>query len=81
MGDAITFIASVYKVQTVVDHGVQITFDLPETAIMQAAMLMECKRMGVVLSIEAKPLEQNTAAAGTPDGKKSRPAKLSLRSG
>lgn len=81
MGDAIVFSAAVYKVQTLVDHGVRVTLDLPETAIMQAAMLMECKRMAVVLSVEAKPFEQNVTATDTPDGKKSRQPRASLRGG
>ena len=49
MGDAIVFDAAVYKVQTLVDGGVRVTLDLPETAIPQMAMLAECKREGVPL--------------------------------
>lgn len=79
MAEAITFMCAVQKVQTLVDHGVRVTLDLPETAIMQAAMLMECKRMGVVLDVTALPVVQNQQSADTPDGKKGRPEKLSLR--
>ena len=43
-GSKIEFQAVVYKVQTLVDGGLRLTLDLPESAIPQAAMLMECKR-------------------------------------
>ena len=46
---------------------------------MQAAMLMECQRMGVVLDVTAMPKVQNEAQADTADGKKSRPEIKSLR--
>jgi hypothetical protein len=47
----IVFKAAVYKVQTLVDGGLRITLDLPETAIIQAAQLMECKREEKALTI------------------------------
>ncbi len=47
------FPATVYKVQTLVDQGIRVTLDLPEDAIEQAALLMACKRDGVVLTITA----------------------------
>lgn len=50
----IRFDAEVYKVQTLVDGGLRVTLDLPETAIPQAAMLIECKRERIPLVIEAK---------------------------
>mgnify|MGYP000854735698 FL=1 len=46
--------AQVQKVQTLVDGGLRLTLDLPETAIPQAAMLMEIKREGAVLIFEAR---------------------------
>lgn len=49
----ITFTAEVYKVQTLVDQGLRLTLDLPETDIPQAAMLMECKREGIPLRFTA----------------------------
>lgn len=52
--EPIRFVAVVQKVQTLADGGLRITLDLPETAIMQAAELMVCKRDGVVLDIECK---------------------------
>lgn len=54
----ITFPATVYKVQTLIDGGIRITLDLPETAIPQAAMLMECKREGIALILKATADEQ-----------------------
>jgi hypothetical protein len=53
----IEFTAAVYKVQTLVDGGLRITLDLPETEIAAAAMLMECKRNEVVLAVTAQPTE------------------------
>lgn len=52
--DPIRFVAAVQKVQTLVDGGIRVTLDLPETAIEQAAGLMVCKREGVPLLIECK---------------------------
>lgn len=50
----IVFSATVEKVQTLVDGGLRITFDLPEDAIAQAAQLMACKREGIALTVEVK---------------------------
>lgn len=50
----IVFDGAVYKVQTLADGGIRVTLDLPETAIAQAAMLMECKREGIALEFTAK---------------------------
>ena len=50
----IVFSAIVYRVQTLADGGLRVTLDLPETAIPQAAMLMECKREEIPLTFEAK---------------------------
>lgn len=79
LAEAIVFPAAVVKVQNMVDHGLRVTLDLSESYIMQAAMLMECQRMGVVLEITAMPVVQNEAKADTPDGKKARPEARSLR--
>lgn len=46
-----SFVATVYKVQTLVDNGLRVALDLPEGAIQQAAMLMECQRQGIVLEV------------------------------
>ncbi len=52
--EKIVFVAEVYKVQTLIDGGVRVTLDLPETAIPQMAMLAEVRRQGLVLQFEAK---------------------------
>lgn len=51
--DAILFIAEVQSVKTLVDGGLRVTFDLPESAIAEVAKLMECKREGWVLRVGA----------------------------
>jgi hypothetical protein len=50
--NVIAFPAVVEKVQTLVDGGIRVTLDLPEDAIKQAAMLMECKREMIPLRVE-----------------------------
>lgn len=77
MTDPIVFVASVQKVQTLVDQGLRVTLDLPEDSIMQMAMLAECKRHGVALTVSATPI--NNTGDDSIDGKKSRPAVKSLR--
>jgi len=52
--DPVHFVAVVQKVQTLADGGLRVTLDLPESAIMQAAELMVCKREAVVLDVECK---------------------------
>ena len=47
----IKFSATVEKVQTLVDGGIRITFDIPEDAIAQAAALMACKADGIPLTV------------------------------
>jgi hypothetical protein len=49
--NAIEFPAVVYKVQTLVDGGIRLTLDLPEHAIPQAALLMDCKRTEKALMV------------------------------
>jgi hypothetical protein len=56
--ETIVFPAEIYKVQTLVDNGVRITLDLPETCIMQMAQLAECKRAGIVLEFTARALDK-----------------------
>lgn len=50
----IKFQATVARVQTLADGGIRVTLDMPESAVMEAAQLMECKRWGVVLDVTAK---------------------------
>ena len=52
--DALTFDATVAKVQTLVDNGLRITLDLPEQAIEAAAVLMALKRQGSALKVTVK---------------------------
>jgi hypothetical protein len=52
----IRFIAEVYKVQTVVDGGIRLTVNLPETAIAEAGLLMECKRQSIALDVVCSAL-------------------------
>lgn len=49
--DALTFDATVAKVQTLVDNGIRLTLDLPEQAIEAAAVLMALKRQGSALKV------------------------------
>jgi len=52
--ELISFQAIVYKVQTLVDNGLRVTFDLPEQAVAAAAQLMELKRLGAALTVRVK---------------------------
>ena len=54
MAEKISFWATVAQVRTLADGGIRITLDLPEDAIMQAAQLMECKRVGAVLEVSVR---------------------------
>lgn len=47
--EQIEVIAAVSKIQTLVDGGLRVTLDLPESAIVEAAWLMVCKRDGVAV--------------------------------
>jgi hypothetical protein len=62
MSEVIKFEAAVYKVQTLQDHGIRVTLDLPETAIPQMAMLAECQRQGIPLLFEVKAIDSNIGA-------------------
>ncbi len=53
-GARIVFPASVNQVRTMVDGGLRVVLDLPETAIPQAAMLMQCKVDGIPLVFTAR---------------------------
>lgn len=57
--DAVTFDAVVYKVQTLVDGGLRVTFDLPESAIPQVSRLMEFKRTEQPLRVACAASEDN----------------------
>lgn len=55
--ETINFKAQIYKVQTLVDGGLRITLDLPETALKQASQMIECKARHALLEIVALPVE------------------------
>jgi len=59
----IVFCAAVYKIQTLADGGIRLGLDLPESAILQVAQLMECKRQGFVGEVTYRPV----AAEMTPN--------------
>lgn len=59
MAEALTFPAQVVKVQTLVDSGLRLTLDMPETEIVAFAWLAQCKRDGIALNITAQPLHNN----------------------
>ena len=55
--DALVFQAIAARVQTMADNGLRVTLDLPEGAVVQAAQLMELKRIGSVLRVTVDPAE------------------------
>jgi hypothetical protein len=55
----IRFVASIYKVQTLVDGGIRINLDLPETAIDAAAAMMRAKQAGAVIEVAAIAINKN----------------------
>lgn len=58
--EAITFMAQVYKVQTLVDGGIRVTLDLPETDIKSMTELVKVKQAGAVLEVAAVPVLQES---------------------
>lgn len=78
-GNQIEFTGSVARVRTMADGGLRFEFDAPESAIMQAAQLMECKRFGVPLKVVIEPIYQvePETKEGETDGKRDRVIKRS----
>lgn len=62
IGESISFPAQVAKCQTLVDNGLRITFDLPESEIIAFAWLAQCKRDGIVLMLTCQPGGHNARA-------------------
>lgn len=60
----IRFVGVVYKLQTLVDGGIRLSIDLPETAIAEMAMLAETKRDGMVLRFDATVVDQHDSNFG-----------------
>lgn len=56
MTEPITFQAQVARIQTLADGGLRLTLDMPEGAILAAAQLMECKRLGVAGDVTYTPM-------------------------
>lgn len=55
-GEPIEFYATVEKVQTMQrDGAIRVYLDLPETALLEMARLVECKIRGVVVDFVAMP--------------------------
>ena len=50
--NAIVFQAAVSQVRTLADGGIRLQLDMPEDAIPQMAMLAECKRAGIYLTVK-----------------------------
>jgi hypothetical protein len=57
VGEALTFVAEIYKVQTLVDRGLRVTLDLPEDAVVEVAKLMEYRRQGIGVQVTIEPEE------------------------
>ena len=53
----IEFVAQIAKVQTLVDGGIRLTLDLPETETLVMAQMAEMKRLNGVVKINAEPYE------------------------
>ena len=49
--NAVSFVATVAKVQTLADSGLRVWLDLAEHELIPAAWLMDCQRRGVVLRV------------------------------
>ena len=62
--EVIKFVASVSQVRTLADGGLRVVMDFSENDVLQAAQLIECKRFGVPLSVECKPVKQETSEVG-----------------
>ena len=55
---AIQFEAVVAKVQTLADGGLRFTFDVDEKCVVQAAELIEIKRLGVTVEVRCDDRRQ-----------------------
>lgn len=51
----INFACEVIRVQTMQDGAIRVILDLPEYAIEQMAMLVECKRQGLAINATLTP--------------------------
>ena len=78
MSEPIKCTGIVYKVQSLAGNGIRVSIDLPDSAIMQAAMFMECQRMQVLLDIECTAVD-SSIGGNAHDNKQGRPETKSLR--
>jgi hypothetical protein len=62
------FPAEIVKVQTLADHGIRVTLDLPETAIAEASKLMVFQATDVIADITVRPLNNKVNKNGTTKG-------------
>lgn len=60
----IEFVASIAKVQTLVDGGIRLTLDLPEHETLVMAQMAEMKRLNGLVKIHAEPYENITETNG-----------------
>jgi hypothetical protein len=51
----IKFTADVHQVKTLIDGGISVSLDLPESATEQARKLMDCRRDNVILEVVILP--------------------------
>jgi hypothetical protein len=76
----ITLSAGVTGVKTDKDGNVLVSLQLIGRYPMEVAALIECQRIGAVLTVDITPEEQQTGEPSH-DTKKSRPYRLSYRNG
>ena len=57
---SIQVIAAVQKVQTLADGGLRWTFDLPESAILASAQLMEIRRSQTAVELTISPVVEKS---------------------
>lgn len=53
--DKIQIVGQVYKVQTLVDGGIRVTIDLPETAVNVMAQLAQLQISGTAIKVTVTP--------------------------
>jgi len=56
--ETVTFQAAIARVQTLADLGLRVTLDLPETAVMEAGLLMAIRGSGVTVRVTVEPIER-----------------------
>lgn len=70
MAESLSFVAEIYKVQTLVDRGLRVTLDLPETAAIEAAKMMQFQVIGVAVRVEVEPLQNREDQRAISEGAK-----------